>query len=81
MARIFFVVVVLCVVAFGSPFRANAYIDPGTGSLIIQSLIAIAAAVGVSVRIYWKRIVVFFSKNKSVVGKGGELEEKNEQDK
>lgn len=38
---------------------AFAYLDPGTGSIILQGLIAAAAAVGVTVRIYWRKITDF----------------------
>ena len=40
---------------------AHAYIDPGTGSMILQGLLAgIAVAIGVA-RTYWQRIKGFFS--------------------
>lgn len=40
---------------------AYAYIDPGTGSFILQGLLAsIAVALGVA-RTYWERIRAFFS--------------------
>ena len=35
---------------------AYAYIDPSVGSLWIQSLIAIFAAIGTVVRVYWQKI-------------------------
>ena len=37
-----------------------AYLDPGTGSALIQGLIAAVAAVGVTIKLYWHRIVDFF---------------------
>lgn len=41
-----------------------AYIDPGTGSIILQSLLAgIAVAIGV-IRGYWARIQSFFSRSR-----------------
>ena len=42
---------------------AHAYIDPGTGSAIIQGLIASVALIGVTLRAYWFRIRAFFSRN------------------
>ena len=39
-----------------------AYVDPGTGSILIQGLIASIAAVGVTLKIYWHRIVDFFKR-------------------
>jgi hypothetical protein len=38
------------------PIDAYAYLDPGTGSLFVQSLIAGIAAVGYALRLYWGRI-------------------------
>ncbi len=38
------------------PSDALAYLDPGTGSLIVQSVIAALAAVGFGLRMYWGRI-------------------------
>lgn len=42
------------------PADAWAYLDPGTGSLFIQSLIALLAAAGYGVRVYWSRIRGWF---------------------
>ena len=39
-----------------------AYIDPGTGSLIIQILLAALVGAGFAVKIFWTRIKSFFSK-------------------
>lgn len=43
-----------------APGEAAAYIDPGTGSLVIQGLIAGFAATAVVIRGYWYRIKAFF---------------------
>lgn len=38
-----------------------AYLDPGTGSIILQSILAgVAVAIGV-LRLYWYRLKAFFS--------------------
>ena len=42
------------------PGTALAYIDPGTGSILIQGIIAAVAAIGVTLKLYWHRIVGFF---------------------
>ena len=39
-----------------SPGIAHAYLDPGTGSMLIQAVIGIVAAAAVTVRLYWRRI-------------------------
>lgn len=46
------------------------YLDPGSGSFIIQMLLAGLLGIAVAVRIYWKKIVKFFRKDK-----GGDLQE------
>ena len=43
-----------------------AYLDPGSGSFIIQMLLAGLLGLGVGIRIYWKKIVAFFNKKKDV---------------
>ena len=43
---------------------AHAYIDPGTGSLILQSIIGAIAAGLVTIKIYWQKIRAFFSSRK-----------------
>lgn len=35
---------------------ANAYLDPGTGSILLQGLIAAIVGVSVTARLYWSRI-------------------------
>ena len=42
------------------PLDAAAYIDPGTGSLILQGLIAAFAAAAFVIRGYWYRIKALF---------------------
>ncbi len=33
-----------------------AYIDPGAGSFLVQALVAAAAGIAITVRLYWKRV-------------------------
>jgi hypothetical protein len=40
-----------------------AYLDPGSGSLILQALVGGVAAAGVTARLYWRRIVRVFRKS------------------
>lgn len=42
---------------------AEAYLDPGTGSMLVQGVLAAIAAAGVSLGIFWKRIKAFFSRS------------------
>ena len=52
----------LLVFLLGSSLPAYGDIDPGTGSLIIQSIIGAIAAVGVTLKLYWHKLKVFFAK-------------------
>lgn len=38
---------------------AYAYLDPGTGSALVQGLIASIAALGLTLKVYWHRVVGF----------------------
>ena len=62
---------VICIILFVFGFvdgvRAHtdiveAYIDPGTGSLILQILLAVVVGAGFAVKIFWTKIMSFFSK-------------------
>ncbi len=48
----------------GFPFvfvnHAHAYIDPGTGSMLIQVLLAAIAACAVTIGIFWQRLKDFW---------------------
>lgn len=51
---------------------AYAYLDPGTGSMLLQGLLAGIMAMGVTIGIYWRRLKAFFS--------GADKQEKNDED-
>jgi len=42
--------------------QAYAYIDPGTGSMLVQALLAAVAVVSVSIGIFWQRFRSFLSR-------------------
>ncbi|MEA3222467.1 MAG: hypothetical protein U9P49_04810 [Thermodesulfobacteriota bacterium] len=42
-----------------------AYLDPGTGSMLIQGLLAAIAAASVTIGIFWRRLRSFFSRKNS----------------
>lgn len=50
--------VLVLLVAFERP--AGAYLDPGTGSMLLQVLLGGFAAVGVLARLYWHRLTAVF---------------------
>jgi hypothetical protein len=41
---------------------AHAYLDPGTGSMLIQAAIAIIAAGSLFLSMFWKRVKAFLNK-------------------
>ena len=57
--------VVIIVIAALFPTPAYAYLDPGTGSIILQGLIASIAAVSSFFWLYWERLKSFFVKDKN----------------
>jgi hypothetical protein len=48
-----------------STHAAHAYVDPGTGSYVIQIIIAALAGIAFAVKIYWGRIKGLFSRSSS----------------
>jgi len=51
------------------PSAAYAYIDPGTGSFVIQGIIAAVVGAGVVLRMFWSRI------KRAVTGKDPEIDD------
>ena len=56
-----FIFFILCILIFNK--KAFAYLDPGMGSMLLQGIIAVIAATGLTLKIYWQKIKDFF-KNK-----------------
>jgi len=54
---------VLAFVFLTLPLSAHAYLDPGTGSVLLQVILGGAAAVGVALKLYWGRIRAAFRRN------------------
>jgi len=52
----------IALIFFCTTGNAYAYLDPGTGSIIIQGLIAAIAGGLFTIRLYWQKIKNFFSK-------------------
>lgn len=46
------------------------YLDPGSGSFIIQMILAGSLGIAIAIKIYWKKIVALFRK-----GKGGDVQD------
>mgnify|MGYP001225033226 FL=1 len=56
--------ILLSFIIIFSSTHAYAYIDPGTGSIILQAIIGAIAATSLTIKIYWQKIKVFFKKKK-----------------
>ena len=50
--------VLAALLSLASP--AQAYLDPGTGSMIISAVIGVVAALGLGLKMFWYRVVGFF---------------------
>jgi hypothetical protein len=51
---------------------AHAYVDPGTGSLLLQVLLGGVAGLLLVLKLYWKRLTGVFSSKKKRSGAGSE---------
>ena len=55
------VLLVLILLSLVFPRPAHAYLDPGTGSLIIQVIVAALLGAAFTVKVYWQNIKTFFA--------------------
>ena len=62
-ALVLLIFVLVALVIF--PASAHAYIDPGTGSFVIQGIIAAVVGAGFAAKVYWHRIVSAITGKKS----------------
>ena len=46
---------------------AYAYLDPGTGSALLQGVLAALAAIAITVKLYWHRLLRFFGIRKTKI--------------
>lgn len=52
----------MMIISNAYPRLAYAYLDPATGSMVIQAVIAVVAAASVSIGIFWRRLKSFFGR-------------------
>lgn len=55
---------VLCTLILSIPAPAQAYLDPGTGSIVFQVAMGGLLAALAAAKLYWKRICSLFRKGK-----------------
>ena len=48
------------------------YLDPGTGSMIIQAVLGAIAGIAIFMRLFWRRIVSFFKRPRAETPATGE---------
>ncbi len=61
--ELIFGLVLLSAISFASP--AHAYLDPGTGSMLVQMLLGGLAGVLVIGKLYWHRVKAFFGRGRA----------------
>ena len=59
---------IIKIVNFAIYIRPYAYLDPGSGSMLIQIILGAVLGLGVLVRVFWANIKGFFTKGKKSAG-------------
>lgn len=54
----------LALLLLGSSPSAFAYLDPGTGSMLLQVILGGIAAVGVALKLFWHKIRIALGRSK-----------------
>ena len=62
MKKIIYIIVLFTLSSLLFTTKTFAYIDPGSGSILLQAIIAAIAGAGTAISIYWKKIKLFFTK-------------------
>jgi hypothetical protein len=62
-SRVLRALILVACLSAASP--AWAYLDPGTGSMLVSAVIGVAAAIGLAVKMFWYRLVGLFRGKKS----------------
>ena len=70
--RRFMFIQIVAILPYLFATHAQAYIDPATGSMVVQAVIAAVAAVSVSIGIFWRRLRSFFGRLFGRGNKGGD---------
>jgi hypothetical protein len=53
-------IALMLVVCLSIASPAYAYLDPGTGSMLVSAVVGVAAAVALAVKMFWYRLLAFF---------------------
>ena len=60
-----YLLAVVMLMVFIAPQKAEAYLDPGTGSMILQMIIAGIVGVGCTFKIWKDKVLSLFKKDKN----------------
>ncbi len=63
-SRLVNILIIVGFAIFFWPEQASAYLDPQTGTIILQAIVGALIGAVVAVRTYWSKIKSFFSKKK-----------------
>ncbi|WP_411835942.1 hypothetical protein ACLBNB_01245 [Pseudomonas chlororaphis subsp. aurantiaca] len=70
----FSVVALMCLVLL--PINAFAYLDPGTGSAMLQGILGALAAIAMVLKLYWHRLLRLLGLRKDVIKKEADSDKK-----
>ena len=70
----FSIVALLCLVFL--PINAFAYLDPGTGSAMLQGILGALAAIAMVLKLYWHRLLRLLGLRKDTVKKDEHTDKK-----
>lgn len=70
----FSMVALLCLAFL--PINAFAYLDPGTGSAMLQGILGALAAIAMVMKLYWHRLLRMLGLRKDVMKKETDTEKK-----
>ena len=56
------ILILISTYLFCSMSNANAYLDPGTGNIILQAILAFIAGAAATVSLWWMKLKIFIKK-------------------
>jgi hypothetical protein len=59
-------------------FKPDLYLDPGSGSFVLQMALAVLLGAGVAIRAYWSKIKTLFGGKKADVVRPDDIDEEDE---
>ena len=59
--QLIFAIIIFCLFSLVFPRASYAYLDPGSGSYFLQIIIGVFLGAAFTIKLYWRRILAFFS--------------------